>query len=207
VGIVHPHLSRHTLNSVARAGTLAVPAKTTVQASATLSVPAGQVVGQGAYTDALILCVYNNATGVYQKSFETPFTASIGVAALATLATAGGGQSTTLQLGNLADNVSASVNLTAYSNQAFHLTLSSDNAGVLKLTPDPLNEGWSIPYTVSVSGAGAYNLATAQSVHLWSSGTPSTGAVFPLSVQVRSVAGKRAGIYRDVITIAIDPGA
>jgi hypothetical protein len=188
--------------------TLNVPANTTIQATATISIQAGQVVGPGAYTDALTLGVYNNASGVYRKSFETPFTASIGVKSLATL-TVSGGKNYSLNFGDLKEGAASTVKLLVYSNQRFHLTVSSDNAGVMKPTdPAAQAEGvWRIPYTVSIFQTTPFSLAQRQTLSLWAEATQRTGLEIPVTVQIGSIAGQRAGIYRDVITIAIDPGA
>jgi hypothetical protein len=209
IPIVHQHpRARDTLHGATHAGTLTVSANTTIQATATISVPAGQMAGPGAYTDALTLGVYNSASGVYQKSFETPFTVSVGVNSLATLAIKGGGKSVTMDFGDFVEGAIRTVTLTAYSNQGCHLTVSSDNAGFMK----PVNaaaaaEGWRVPYTVKVFDKVSFDLSTQHTVSLSPTATPVTGLDIPVAVTVGSIKGQRAGTYRDVITIAIDPGA
>jgi hypothetical protein len=209
VPIVHPHpRARDTLHGANHAGTLTVSANTTIQATATISVPAGQMAGPGAYTDALTLGVYNSASGVYQKSFETPFTVSVGVNSMATLAIKGGGKSVTLDFGDFVDGAIRTVTLTAYSNQGCHLTVSSDNAGFMKpVDAAAAAEGWRVPYTVKVFDRVSFDLSTQHTVSLSPAATPIAGLDIPVAVTVGSIKGQRAGTYRDVITIAIDPGA
>jgi hypothetical protein len=197
------------LASIGGAAAIAIGANETKTTTVQVSVTEGQVLGPGLYTDQLILAVYQDQTNssVFTKAFEYNVNVSIAINSQMTLAIAGGGRHTTLNFGELVEHASRSVNLQAYSNQGFHLTLSSDNAGVMKPTdPASLAEGWRVPYSVKVLGTGPIDLAQQQSVSLWPQATQRTGLVIPVEVQIGATKGQRAGIYRDVITIAIAPG-
>ncbi len=193
---------------IGRAGLVTLGANATAMATATLSVSEGQVVGPGAYTDLLILGVYQSpSNGAYTKAFETTFSVAISVNSQITLAIAGGGRHTTLNFGDFVEGAVRSVQLLAYANQGFHLEVSSDNAGVMKPTdPAAIAEGWRVPYTVAIFKTAPIDLAQQRTVSLWPKATLRTGLAIPVDVQVGSIKGQRAGLYRDVITVSVDPG-
>jgi hypothetical protein len=195
------------LDTLSSAGIIPLGANATAAATATLSVSEGQVAGPGHYTDLLTLSVYQSQSGgAYTKAFETTLNVAIGVNAQVTLAIAGGGRKTTLNFGDFVEGAVRSVNLLAYANQGFHLAVSSDNSGVMKpADTTALAEGWRVPYTVAIFKTAPIDLAQQRTVSLWPKATPRTGLAIPVEVQVGSIKGQRAGIYRDVITIAIDP--
>ncbi len=198
-----------TLNTINGAAPIMLAAKASITASATLSVPSGQVTGPGAYTDLLILGVYQSPSGQapYRKALEAPLDISIGVHSQVTLAVAGGGRYTTLDFGNLVEGAMRSVQLLAYANQGFHLSVSSDNAGVMKpVNPSARAEGWHVPYTVAIFRLPPIDLTQQQTFSLRPKATKRTGLAIPVDVRVGSTKGQRAGMYRDVITIAVDPG-
>ena len=108
-----------------------IAAKQTYTMHAMISVGDGQVVGPGTYTDQLTLGVYHRAwDGAFRKSAEAPLVVTIGVYSQMTLTVAGGGRKTTVNFGDFVDGAKRSVQLLAYSNQGFHLVVSSDNGGV-----------------------------------------------------------------------------
>ena len=116
--------------------TITIGAKQTYTANAVISIPQGQVVGPGSYTDQLTLGVYQSpGGGSYTKALADTFSLKviITVNSQVTLAMAGGGRNTTLDFGDFVDGSARSVNLLAYSNQSVHLVVSSDNVGVMKL--------------------------------------------------------------------------
>lgn len=186
-----------------------VGAKQNAPVTATLSVSDSQIVPSGTYLDTLSLGIYQyDSPGAYTRApIPIPtYGVTIGVASQMTVAIAGGGLKTTLNFGNFVQGAIRSVQLQAYSNQAFRLNLSSDNAGVMKPTDAAaLAEGiWQVPYTVAVNGTAPINLSQQRVVSLWPSATQKSGIAIPVDVQIGAIAGQRAGIYRDVITIAID---
>jgi hypothetical protein len=208
-----------TQNAAASPGTLApagnaayvtVGANQNYTANAIISVGEGQVVGPGTYTDQLFLGVYQSAAGgAYAKAIaDTPLNVAIGVNSQMTVAVAGGGLGTTLDFGNMVEGATRSVQFLAYSNQSFHLTVTSDNAGAMRPIDDKSGSGglWRVPYTVSIFRAGQVDLSQKRTISLWPTATQRTGLAIPIDVRIGSIANLRAGVYRDVITIAIDPG-
>jgi hypothetical protein len=196
------------LDGSGNASFITVGPHATVTATATLSVMEGQVVVAGAYADQLTMHIFKNATNsAYVADLDAPLNITIGVNAQATLAIAGGGRTTTLNFGNLFEGAQRSVHLLAYSNQGFRLTVSSDNSGVMKpVDAAALAEGWLVPYKVAILKAEPFYLAQQHTIALPPPAAGRNGLAIPVDVHVGPTAGQRAGVYRDVITIAIDPG-
>ena len=173
-----------------------------------ISVGDGQVVGSGVYTDQLALGVYQRGAGdAYTKAADAPLTVTIQVHSQMTLTIAGGGRKTTLNFGDFVDGATRSVHLLAYSNQGFHLVVSSDNAGVMKpVDRVALAEGqWRVPYKIALNRGAPVDLSQRRAISLGQGATAKSGLVIPIDVQIGSIKDQRAGIYRDVITVAIDP--
>ena len=186
-----------------------IAAKQTYTIHAMISVGDGQVVGPGTYTDQLTLGLYHRAReGNYRKAAEAPLIVTIGVNSQMTLTVAGGGRKTTVNFGDFVDGATRSVQLLAYSNQGFHLVVSSDNAGVMKpIDPVAMAEGrWRVSYTIAVNKAAPVDLSLQRTISLGQGATTKSGVAIPVDVQIGSIKGQRAGIYRDVITVAIDAG-
>ena len=190
---------------------ITVGAKQTYTANAMLSVGEGQVAPPGTYSDRLYLGVYQGAGSGQYTETQIPV-ALLGVAIVVnsqiTVAIAGGGRKTTLNFGDFVPGATRSVNLQVYANQGFRLIVSSDNAGVMKPTDmQAIAEGmWQVPYTIAINRTAPVNLSQQRMLSLWPAATQKSGIAIPIDVQVGSIAGQRAGIYRDVITIAIDAG-
>jgi hypothetical protein len=181
----------------------------TFTVTATLSVSNNPIVPPGTYTDTLSLGIYQSAGAGPYTLADVPVTAygvTIGVTSQMAVAIAGGGLKTTLYFGDFVQGATRSVQLQAYSNQAFRLIVSSDNAGVMKPTgAQAIAEGiWQVPYTVAVNGAAPISLSQQRVLSLWPQATQQSGIAIPIDVQIGAFAGQRAGVYRDVITIAID---
>ena len=186
-----------------------IAARQTYTLHALISVGDGQGAGPGTYTDQLTLGVYQRAPeGTYRKAAEAPLIVMISVNSQMTLTVAGGGRRTTVNFGDFVDGATRSVQLLAYSNQGFHLVVSSDNAGVMKpIDPVAVAEGrWRVPYTIAVNRAAPVDLSRQRTISLGQAATTKFGVAIPIDVQIVSIKGQRAGIYRDVITVAIDAG-
>jgi hypothetical protein len=199
------------LPGAASASYFTVGAKQTYTAKAIVTVGEWQVVPPGTYADTLYLGIYQSAGGgQYTKAQipSTPFGVLIGVNSQMTVALAGGGRKTTLNFGDFVQGATRSVQLQAYANQGFRLTVSSDNAGVMRPTDaQAIAEGiWQVPYTVAINRMAPFSLSRPQLLSLWPAATQKSGITIPFDVQAGSIAGQRAGTYRDVITIAIDAG-
>ena len=198
-----------TLPGGSAAINVTIAARQTTTMHAMISVGDGQVVGPGTYTDQLTLGVYHRAReGTYRKAAEAPLIVTIGVNSQMTLTVAGGGRKTTVNFGDFVDGATRSVQLLAYSNQGFHLVVSSDNAGVMRPTdPVAMAEGrWRVPYTIAVNRAAPVDLSRQRTISLGQGATTKSGVAIPIDVQIISIKGQRAGFYRDVITVAIDAG-
>ncbi len=200
-----------TLPGAGFAAYITVGAKQTYAANAMLSAGDGQVVPPGTYSDTPYLGVYQSMGGGQYTKTPIPaatLAVTIGVNSQMTVAIAGGGRRTTLNFGDFVQGATRSVNLQAYSNQSFRLMVSSDNAGVMKPTDaQAITEGiWQVPYTIAINRMTPVSLSQQRVLSLWPSATQKSGIAIPVDVQVGSIAGQRAGIYRDVITIAIDAG-
>jgi hypothetical protein len=197
-----------TLPGGSAVANITVGARQTHTVHSIVSVGDGQVVGPGTYTDRLTLGLYRAAGTGYTKVADAPLTVTISVNSQMTLAVAGGGRKTTLNFGDFVDGATRSVNLLAYSNQGFRLVVRSDNAGVMKpIDRVALAEGqWRVPYTIAVNRSGPVDLSRHRAISLGQGATAKSGLAIPIDVQIGSTKGQRAGIYRDVITVAIDPG-
>ena len=198
-----------TLPGGSAAITVTIAAKQTYTLHAVISVGDGQVVGPAVYTDQLTLGMYHRARdGTYRKAAEAPLIVTIGVNSQITLTVAGGGRKTTVNFGDFVDGATRSVQLLAYSNQGFHLVVSSDNAGVMKpIDPVAMAEGrWRVRYTIAVNRAAPVDLSLQRTISLGQGATTKSGIAIPIDVQIGSIKGQRAGFYRDVITVAIDAG-
>ncbi len=196
-----------TLRGGGAMASLTVGARQTSTAHAMISVGDGQVVGPGIYRDQLTLGFYQSEPGrAYTRIAEAPVAITIRVNSQMTLAVAGGGRKTTLNFGDFVEGAVRSVLLLAYSNQSFHLAVSSDNAGVMKPIDASPTEGWRVPYTISVDRGRPLDLSRDQIISLGQRGTSKFGLSIPIDVRVGSMKNQRAGYYRDVVTVAIDPG-
>lgn len=198
-----------TLASGNATESIMVGARQTYTEHVTISAGDGQVTGPGTYTDRLTLGLYQRPGGTaYTKAADAPLTVTIVVNSQMTLAVAGGGRRTTLNFGDLFDGATRSVQLLAYSNQGFHLMVSSDNAGVMKpIDKVALAEGqWRVPYKIAVNRGAQVDLSQQRTISLGQGATTKSGLAIPIDMTIVSTKGQRAGIYRDVITVSIDPG-
>ncbi len=149
-----------------------VGAKQTTMVNATLTVGGGQVAPPGTYSDTLALGIYQSPGGGPYARAPVPAPAlgvTIVVNSQMTLAIAGGGRNTTMNFGDLVEGATRSVQLLAYSNQSFHLTVSSDNGGVMRpVDAAALAEGqWRVPYTIAILKTAPVDLSQQRTISLW----------------------------------------
>jgi len=118
----------------------------------------------------------------------------------------GASTSTTLDFGTLTTGDRKGVNVQIRSTTPFKVSMTSDNKGVLGLVGDTGNtrtKRWTIPYTAELDGV------TISENTPVTSNAPSGPLAAPASwrfrVTIGDVAGARAGIYRDVITLKVSP--
>ncbi|MBO9623976.1 MAG: hypothetical protein J7500_14800 [Sphingomonas sp.] len=109
-----------------------------------------------------------------------------------------GGQAL-VDLGELSEGVAAvPLQLRVASTRAYSLNFVSKNNGTLKMA----DAGWSIPYQLMV---GEETLSLTSPASYTSAGATPTTDALPMRFAIGSVAGKRAGLYSDLITVSIAP--
>lgn len=182
-----------------------VPPSQTAQIDYQLMIPRGQFAAPGQITDTVDLELYavDESGGVISPPLQTTML-SIGytVARAMSVNIKGGGTTTTMSFGALAEGQQQSVIIDARSNATYQLDVSSDNGGALILTPGIAGQDWSIPYAAMLDqqplslsqGASLQNLQPTQ---------PGYDASHSLMVTIGDANRKRAGRYEDVITIEI----
>lgn len=172
----------------------------------TVRAPAGQVIPPGAYSGAFEAVPYQGTGGQFSRAGSGASIAlAIQVTAVMSVNIAGGGQSTTLDFGALSAGATRSVRLQVRSNRNFRLAASSENGGVMKLEP-PAGDGlsWETPYTVRIGNGGEMSLKTEQRIAMPTAPTALGGASVPIEVKIGDASNKRAGRYKDVITVSVD---
>lgn len=104
-----------------------------------------------------------------------------------------------------ADEPALSINIHAQATEAYRITLTSEENGVLRNTAVGAGSH-TVPYLVTLAGQAiteltAYQASTASGTILLSQGT----AILPLAIDLDTsgLSGLRAGIYRDILTLTI----
>ncbi len=164
----------------------------------------GRFAQPGTYTDLINVSaqLYSIENGSYTLLQTAPVSISYKVQEAFSVNIAGGGLATTVDFGALAANAQRLVMIQARSNLRYNLAVASDNKGVLVLTPPVAGHNWSVPYTAALDGQ-SLNLSGAA---LTQTITPTTiaGDNHTLAVTIGDTSKKRAGIYKDVITVEIN---
>lgn len=155
----------------------------------------------GLYSQRLSLVAEKRGTGAMLGA--RAFVVGVDVLPSAVLGLSGqyrrnGGQAI-VDLGELQDGVAnVALQVRVASTRAYRLEFSSKNSGVLRLS----DTQWTVPYqialgekTMSLSSRGIYE----------STGTNPTTDLLPLHFLINGASGKRAGLYSDLITVAIAP--
>lgn len=111
----------------------------------------------------------------------------------------GAGASTTMNFGQLETGARKDVNVQINSTGPFRVTLASENNGALKLLGAAGN--WTIPYAATLNGIP---IAANAPITSPAPSGPLAGQVsWRFEVTVGDVAGARAGIYRDIVTLKV----
>jgi hypothetical protein len=163
----------------------------------------GQFSAPGAYSDTLSVMaqLYAVENGAYTLLERVPLSISYAVKAVMTVNIAGGGLATTLDFGSLAQDAQQAVRIQARSNLCYALKVTSDNGGVLVLTPSVAGRTWQIPYRALLDG---HPLDFSKGAELPYASPSSIGpANHTLAVTIGNISQKRAGLYKDIITIEI----
>jgi hypothetical protein len=112
---------------------------------------------------------------------------------------AGGGTSTTIDFGVLAQGQTRRVVIQTRSNRTFSLKVTSANGGALAMA-EPYAQ-WRIPYRMELDGRESAPPATIGPY----AATVLSGNNVEASFTIGDVSGKRAGLYTDCVTIEIIP--
>lgn len=109
-----------------------------------------------------------------------------------------GGQAL-VDLGELSEGIAqVPLKMTVASTRAYRLEFTSKNSGNLRMA----DAEWSVPYQLMI---GDSTLSLASTANYASSGIDPTRDALPMRFVIGSVAGKRAGLYSDLITVSIAP--
>jgi hypothetical protein len=168
-------------------------------------IPRGQFAAPGVYRDTLDLeLTALDASGRAQGAslHSTTLAISYSVPRIMSVNLRGGELMTTLGFGVLATGQQRGVEIQARSNEGYQLDVSSDNRGVLALTPKPPGQNWTVPYTATLGGA-PLDLTGRGALRGLPPTRPESDAAYPLTITIGEVGQKRAGRYEDVITIEI----
>jgi hypothetical protein len=170
-----------------------------------LVVPRGQFAHAGTYNDDDVMLLLFGRNGASQISAEldskTLFVTQA-VKPVVALNIAGGGLRTTLNFDTLTNGKERTVMLQTRANYAYSLALSSSNTSQLKLDPELPGQVWSIPYSLRVNNQPVRLQPSAiltQVAPQTSDGRESHVLLF----RVEDIAGRRAGVYRDFVTVDI----
>jgi hypothetical protein len=168
-------------------------------------IAAGQLAGPGDYVDNVNVTaqLFSFDGGVYTLLNTVPVVIKYSVLQSLSVNIAGSGVATTLDFGVLTQGTQKNVQIQARSNLAYHLNISSDNQGKLVLTPAIAGQTWAVPYLATLD-ATALDLNGIVNTNT-SGQTTLLGDNHTFSVSIGDVSKKRAGLYRDVITIRIVP--
>ena len=166
-----------------------------------LAVNEDAIVSDGLFTQRVMVLAEGRQRS--QTLAARPLVLGINVLPSAALGLSGAyrrnGSQAVVDLGELSEGVAqAPLQLRVASTRAYRLEFTSKNAGLLKLG----DSGWSIPYQL---GVGDSMLPLAGVARYSSTGTDPTRDSLPLRFAIGSVAGKRAGLYSDIITVSIAP--
>jgi len=116
---------------------------------------------------------------------------------------AGTSSNGTLDFGDFS-NLTKQALVNIQSTGPFGLSIASDGGGVMKLSGAPAAAAGAanaqVGYTMTFNGAA---VSVGSNTHFGRTGIGGLG--LPLSVTAESIAGKRAGTYRDTITLTFSP--
>jgi hypothetical protein len=153
----------------------------------------------GDFTQQLDLTAQTGAVVIQDKSIAL----SLNVAPSAVIGLRGAytshGGGAYVELGDLKQGTIASMlQLYVQSTGGYQIDATSENSGKLELSGAPQ---WSIPYTVDIGG-NVMNLSSASSFRV-SRGASARQDLLPIAFTIGEIDQKRAGEYRDVITLSV----
>lgn len=163
----------------------------------------GQVVPAGRYGDDVDLRLFEAGTNMLLDARTLNLAAAVDASVSINLAGADitSPHTYTMDFGVLTTGASKTVQIQVRSNQRFRLNVASTHGGRMQLAP-PFDAWW-VDYVATLNGR---TLHFPDSVGPFAA-TTVNGLSLPFRVTIGNVAKKRAGIYRDEVTIAIVPSA
>ncbi len=172
-----------------------------------IRLPSQQSVSSGNYDGRLQFTAFEDVAGALERrdNADTPVRAR--VASAARIAFVGAvGRKQEVDFGELTDRKRAPpVFLDVRSTSNYRIRLKSENGGNLEqIAPD--GRTWSIDYETILDGRRVDLSASAGTQLRFDGPTPATGDRLALGLQIGDVGDRRAGTYRDRITIEITPG-
>jgi hypothetical protein len=170
-----------------------------------LTIPRGQFASAGNYSDdavAMLLHGRPQSKAIGAELDNKALLINLPVKPVVAINIAGGGLRTTLNFDALAKGKERTVMLQTQANYAYSLALSSTYASQLTLDPEVPGQVWRIPYSLRVDNApvslqSAANLTRLAPVS--ADGRESHLLVF----RIEDALGRRAGLYRDFVTVDI----
>jgi hypothetical protein len=165
----------------------------------------GQLAGAGTYADPISISahLFSIESGQYTLLKTVSVSVTYAVAQHLSINVAGSGMYTTLDFGDLSQGATRDVRIETRSNVEYRLLVHSSNGGKMALTPPVAHQSWFIPYTATLDGSPIDLTADTRSGSRNMSSLQGDGHSF--SIAVGDISRKRAGLYKDVITISIVP--
>jgi hypothetical protein len=182
------------------------PAGSSLSLSPIFVIPRGQLISPGLYTVDLsiqLFAISDDGT-LQQAAVDThSLTVDCEVQSILSVTLAGGGTATSVDFGEITSGEERTVLLKARANRDYRLELVSQNSGRLTLDPTIPGEEWGIDYSVLVDGTAQ---SLEQGVKIVEYNSPSQGETsHSLLFRLNDARMKRAGIYKDVVSIKIIP--
>lgn len=174
-----------------------------------LIVPRGQKVGTGALDLDLVYRLVNaacenEACRMMPREERIPVPLSLQVKSIARIALSGGRRAGSIDFGALTTNETRQIGVEVTATTPFKVQFDSENDGVMLLDGGSrAREEETIPYALKLNGQEVSESAP----YLDSAQTGTGGQMLStmLDVTILDADSKRAGDYRDVLTITIEP--
>ena len=185
------------------------PGETFKQLSYVFLVPAEQVRSPGLYTQPIRITVYQGTRDNFVEKDAKIIVFSVPVDSAAEISVGEPGaifdpttKSHQLDFGGLAKGRAKGLDLRVRSNTGYHVTLESENGGVMK-NSDPHHPA-SIPYTLQIGGV-QINTGRAQQTILTRGKrlTDRNGDLHQLMFTIGQVGNAPAGTYQDNLTVTV----
>lgn len=184
------------------------PAGSPVSADVTITLAPGLQIGEGSYSIPIYALATHGSqeaecNGANPRYEIAEISQTMVVPSSASLNMAGGGVGGTIDFGTtLASGAQQSVNLNVNATTPFEVTMDSNHDGVLKLGDDPASSS-EISYTTTLAGqlisqTSAYSDPTP-------TGTGGNDSTLEFTVTMGDTTAQRAGLYKDTITLTVQP--